>query len=182
MRPTHPVITILIATQLLAGCGKPLFHAPPEPVRHSVMPSPPTSAAEIQSVSLHLTECFGSCPSYTYTFTRGGESLREGFAFAPFEACAKGTLPDSAFALLADRLLLSRFFQTDSVIGGWITDVPYLSVAATLRDGRSHIVIGVATPPELQLVRTTVDSLGATVDWKVRPDSAKHGGCVHLRR
>lgn len=164
---------------LLLGCGMPLLHTPPRPIRHSSMPSPPTSPDQIRAVALHITPCFGRCPSYTYAFTRGLPSLREGFAPAPFPACAVGVLSDSAFDQLADQLIRSGFFQLDSVVGPMVFDESYLTVTASTIDRRVHWVTGVATPPELQAVRATIDSLGATITWAVRSDSSKQGGCVH---
>src|SRR5882724_10477742 len=109
--------SILLSVALVLGCGMPLFHAPPRPVPHSSMPAPPTKAEEIQSVAMHLTGCLGRCPSYTYAFVRGRPAFREGYFAVPFAPRAAGALPDTAFDLLAQRLLLSGFFQMDSLVG-----------------------------------------------------------------
>lgn len=173
--------TLLLAAVVLTGCSLPLLHRPPQPIHQSAMLSPPTRPDQIRAVVLHVTPCFGRCPSYTYTLNRGLPSLREGFAPAPFPACAVGALSDSGFDQVADQLIRSGFFQLDSVVGPLITDVAYLTVAALTTDGRVHQVTGAETPPELEAVRTTIDSLGATVVWEIRSDSSKHGGCVRER-
>ena len=154
---------------LAAGCGLPLFHAPPRPVRHTALVPPPDADSEIVVIAMHRGPCLGTCPAYSYSFARNGRAIREGIAYVTFPQCAEGRLPAGAFDELAHRLLASGYFDRDSLIGPAMTDGPYLSVSVLLQDLRGHQVSGAMDPPELLPVSTAIDSLGALVRWDSVP-------------
>ncbi len=167
----------LILLVLVAGCGQPLLH--PGPVRDVGGPllPPPDSAGEIDGIILDRSGCLGTCPAYTIVLQRDGHALRVGGGYSGFPRCAEGTVPDSAFAALARRLFEARFFELRSLLGEFAFDVPYISISASLRDGRYHEVRGIQSPPELTPFWHSIDSLAATIDWQPRPLVGKHQTC-----
>ena len=164
----------VLSLLLLTACGLPLVHAPPRPVRHTALVPPPAADSEVMVIAMTHGTCFGRCPAYTYSFARNGRAIREGIAFVTFPQCSEGQLPAGAFDDLARRLISSGYFGRDSLVGPAMTDVPYLSIAVQLRDGRGHAVSGAMDPPELLPISTAMDSLGALVHWDSVPAVRLH--------
>lgn len=94
---------------------------------------PSHAAAPVEAITLTRTRCFGTCPAYTATLTRGGSIAVTGDAARSSQAPAR--VADSTLDRLAAQARASGFYalpartESDSTLCAMrATDHPYVTI------------------------------------------------------
>lgn len=155
------------ACALLAlACGQPLFVAdPPRPPTIPREPyfAPPASAAGIMAIGWGRGYCLGTCPVYSASLYASGEARWRGSYPEQYRGGDTTTVDSATFTRLAEQLFNSDFFEWEEA-QKVEPDIPVLTVAVTLTDGRIKRVSG-THGPQVILV-WTLDSLAQTLVWR----------------
>ena len=157
---------LLPACVLVAlACGQPLFT--PDPQRPPAIPrepyfAPPANASGIMAIGWGRGGCLGTCPVYSASLYASGEARWRGTSPERYRGGDTATVDSATFSRLAEQLFTSDFFEWEEV-QEVEPDIPVLTVAVTLTDGRIKRVTG-THGPQVMLV-WSLDSLAQTLPW-----------------
>jgi hypothetical protein len=162
---------IIPACALVAlACGQPLFVA--DPPRPPVIPrepyfAPPATVSEIASIGWGRSSCLGECPVYSVSLYSSGEARWRGTFPERYKGADTTTVDRVTFGILARRILDSGFFEWEELQDARTYDIPGLSIAVTLVDGRTKRVSG--TGSLHQELGLALDSTAQTLRWHREP-------------
>ena len=148
---------------------------------HGSVPAPapaPDAAASTPVISLERTPCFGSCPVYRVTITRGGVVRFVGTRFVAHPGADSAQIESAAVDSLLAELARGGFYEFDEqyvsgapACGLYATDLP--SAITSVDDGsRSKQVKhdrGCSDAPQaLAALENRIDEVAGTSRWTGR--------------
>jgi len=132
------------------------------------------AALPYSRVTLQRGGCFGPCPIYTVTFTRGtgagsGGAAYEGGLFADRSGTFEGELDIYTYGRLCLRLdeLGFRFFRESYTVNG--IDLESVNVEAETTSGTRRVEeYGSEGPRNLHEVQRAIDAVADGIEWHER--------------
>ena len=122
------------------------------------------------SISLHRTPCFGSCPVYTVTFHRSGKAEFEATQHLPDLGRFTGEIDVFTYGRLCYLIDNSHFRQMKgSYRAQWTDDTTCI---VTIMEGARRTEVsdyGRSGPIELWAIQELIDSIRKRIEWKPVP-------------
>lgn len=129
-------------------------------------PADEERAAQIQSIEVEHTVCFGTCPAYSYRFLRGDSATYTGFHFVSDSGVRHSPLPPGLFDSLALRVAIARLDTLAPRPPVMMVDVPFVYVRVAMRDTAlilQRIPGQLEKEPQLDGLIGRLDSTGASL-------------------
>lgn len=100
-------------------------------------------AANVASISLVRSACYGSCPAYTVTLAANGRATFKGEAFVRSHGTFRADFNRSSFGPFANALYRRGLFVSRPR-GAFATDVPVTTITVAFLDGSKATTAGTA--------------------------------------
>jgi hypothetical protein len=181
------MIPLALAALAVAGCTKqrvvqepPDFVASDEPAsvpdRYKQLYRPGLSMEDVEafrtklpydSISLHRTPCYGTCPVYTVTLYRTGKAEFEAISHLPTLGKFTGEIDPFTYGRLCYLIDNSHFKEMKSSYRASWTDDSTCVVTVTEGTSRSEVSdYGRVGPIELWAIQELIDAIREKIQWK----------------
>ncbi len=161
---------LAVVALLVLACG------PAKSARPAAASGPaPASVAQrpdIRSIAVRRTPCFGSCPTFSYEFTRGGMAHYEGGRFATDTGKRVAPFDSAAFERMVNEVVAAGFFESPAEFPLRITDLPGWEMRVTVNDSMHRVdwTGGSEGVPEgMKRLATNLADSGAALAWRRAP-------------
>ncbi|MEO8030252.1 MAG: DUF6438 domain-containing protein [Gemmatimonadota bacterium] len=165
MRSSAAAVALLVLACGPAKSARPAAESAPAPAAVG-------QRLDIRSIAVRRTPCFGSCPTFSYEFSRGGMAHYEGGRFATDTGKRVAPFDSAAFARMANQVVAAGFFESPAEFPLRITDLPGWEIRVTVSDSVHRVDWtggSEGVPERVKRLATSLADSGAALAWKREP-------------
>jgi hypothetical protein len=120
----------------------------------------------VTEIGMERTQCYGTCPAYTFVVSANGRCRYEGGKFAKIQGNLTGQASVITFHRVAEMLLDLKFPELDNEYEPSVTDCPTTFTTAVIK-GQRKIVKNYAEggPSKLWGLEQIIDVMLSQVQW-----------------